>query len=772
MPLTQAPRWVVWKWELRTNKDGTAKWTKPPYQPRWHNEHAESDDPDTWGEYGDAVDTVAAGKADGVGFCLQGSDIGAADLDRCVSGDELETWAQGLCDEASGTYVETTVSGNGLRIIGRANGQDLQRRFPFGRTGAGLELYRNTARYITVSGLQRGACDGLKPIDALMEGWLARYGAPAPDASGLDFNGAGMQKAWDFESIIHNGVPEGQRSEAFQAAVWHLAGRGMAADAITDVLAKHPNGIGAKFADRLHAEVCRSFDKWQVRRRQSATGEASAATTPWPQIKVIRGELPRIVQEAELALISLGREIYQRGGQVVRPVLQKLRASDDRTTSGYVLVPVTQPDLVVTLGCAARFVKWDGRSKDWEPVDPPGNVAETYLHSYGRWKLPILAGVTGAPFLRPDGSVCNTQGYDAETGLLYKPAIAFSDVTDAPLRDEAVAALKYIDDTLLKDFPFVTRADKAVALSAILTALDRHNMQSAPLHAFTAPAAGTGKSKLVDIVSVLLTGHEAPVINQGNTEEELEKRVGAKLLDGVPVFSIDNCERKLESSFLCTVLTQATASVRLLGKSKSVTTPSSALICATGNNLVIVGDLTRRTLLSSLDAQCERPELREFDQDAVDIAKAHRGRLVAAGLTILAAWQAQGLKGSQPLGSFEGWSRRVRDALMWLGCADPVDTQTGVRADDPKLQELAEVMAHWEDQIGIAVQVSVQDVVSRSTNSQAFRDVLMAVAGAKAGGSISKERLGLWLRNKVGKIVAGRAIRKYTGRTYKLVKMQ
>jgi hypothetical protein len=35
-------------------------------------------------------------------------------------------------------------------------------------------------------------------------------------------------------------------------------------------------------------------------------------------------------------------------------------------------------------------------------------------------------------------------------------------------------------------------------LAAILTALDRHSMESPPLFAFTAPAAGTGKSKLVD----------------------------------------------------------------------------------------------------------------------------------------------------------------------------------------------------------------------------------------------------------------------------------
>jgi putative DNA primase/helicase len=54
--------------------------------------------------------------------------------------------------------------------------------------------------------------------------------------------------------------------------------------------------------------------------------------------------------------------------------------------------------------------------------------------------------------------------------------------------------------------------DRSVALSGILTALDRRAMMTAPLHAFTAPAPRTGKSLLVDIASLLATGQLAPVI--------------------------------------------------------------------------------------------------------------------------------------------------------------------------------------------------------------------------------------------------------------------
>ena len=50
--------------------------------------------------------------------------------------------------------------------------------------------------------------------------------------------------------------------------------------------------------------------------------------------------------------------------------------------------------------------------------------------------------------------------------------------------------------------------------------------------------------------------------------------------------------------------------IRVLGQSRHVEVPVNATIFATGNNLQIAGDLTRRTLLCTLDARCERPELR------------------------------------------------------------------------------------------------------------------------------------------------------------------
>ena len=753
VPLTEEQRWVVWPWELRTTKSGKEKWTKPPRQARNPRRNARSNDPSTWGSYADAVAAVAAGNADGIGYMLKDSNIGAIDLDHCVDQEstKLEPWAERLCGEANGAYQEITVSGGGLRIIGIASGPETHRRFNFDRSGAGIELYRNTARYITVSGLQIGQCPGLPPLDAFIDMLFARHSGQA--AGGLDFNDADPQASPDYDDLIQNGAPEGERSELFQAVVWHLAGKGWSAEQITDELAQHPNGIGAKYADRLHPEVSRSYEKWRSRKRAAVTG-TTAPNDPWPQIYIRNGELPRVVNEAEDALLLLGREVYQRGGLIVRPVLSKLKAADERETSGWRLIPVTRPWLVESLTCAARFLRYDGRSKNWVAVDAPDRVADAYLNRQGTWKLPILTRITNSPFLRGDGSVCERPGYDPASGLLYKPdGRSFPPIPQYPTKADAGAALQAIDG-LIEDFPFVSDADRSVALSAILTALDRHAMATAPLHGFTSPAAGTGKSLLVDVAAILATGRLTPVISQGCSEEELEKRLGAALLAGDVVVSIDNCEHELQSVFLCQALTQQKLNIRVLGMSKNVETPITATVFATGNNLTIAGDLTRRALLGALDARCEHPERRSFEFDPIAVARTERGRLVVAALTVLRAWHVAGERiEPPPLGSFEEWSHRIRAPLLWLGHADPCNTTIRVQEDDPRRDMLATVIAQWRQHLTAGQEYTVQQLINHAINVNDFHVALLNVAGR--GNLVSNDRLGRWLKRNEGRPVNG-----------------
>src|SRR5262245_13318341 len=300
-------------------------------------------------------------------------------------------------------------------------------------------------------------------------------------------------------------------------------------------------------------------------------------------------------------------------------------------------------------------------------------------------------------------------------GLLKRDGQRFPPVPQQPSKDDARAALEEIHQ-LISTFPFVSAADKSVAVSGFLTTLDRRSMPTAPLHGFSAPIAGTGKSKIVDMAAMLATGRLMPVISQGRNEAELEKRLGAELLAGKTAISIDNCEYPPQSSFLCQALTQRQLNIRLLGFSKTVETPANASLFATGNNLVVAGDLIRRTLMCSLDARCERPELRHFDTDPIKFVRAERGKLVVAALTILRAWYVSGERLSvAPFGGFEDWSQRIREPLIWLGAADPCDTISKVRASDPDQEALGAVMAQWKRCLGTISRCTVQAVIARAT---------------------------------------------------------
>jgi hypothetical protein len=490
----------------------------------------------------------------------------------------------------------------------------------------------------------------------------------------------------------------------------------------------------------------------QVQARSSSA--SGGGPLPLPVIRLIDGQLPRITLEAEAALLTADLSIYQRGQLVVRPIKPKLKAADDHETFGWRLRRLDVPYLVHAFTKSARFERFDARAKDWVDKDCPKRLAETYLSLAGTWKLPVLVGIVNTPFLRRDGSLCERSGYDSTSGLLFIPEKqVFPTIARAPSREDALTALKYLDDTLLAEFPFVEGIDHSVALSGFFTAFDRRAMDVAPLHGFSSPVAGTGKSLLIDLISILLTGHRAPVTSQGKNEEEFEKRLGTALIAGDGIITIDNCNNELAGVLLCQALTQTLLNIRLLGKSQQVDVPNASTYFATGNNLIIADDLTRRALLCQLDAGVEQPELRTFQRNVIEVASAERGKLVAAMLTVLRAWHmAKTAIGVDPLGSFEEWSFRVRSPLLWLDREDPCASIKTVRDNDPNRAQLNAVLIQWKEKLGTVSRYTVQQVIERAIGDLNFFAALAPVALA-ANGGLSNDRLGRWLNKNNGKIV-------------------
>jgi putative DNA primase/helicase len=490
-------------------------------------------------------------------------------------------------------------------------------------------------------------------------------------------------------------------------------------------------------------------------------GDKESAIQPRPLIQVAGGKLPAIVDDAEDALIASEPDLYRYGGQLVRPLLEEVPAADMTRTQVHRLLPVTRAYLVDILTAAAHWQRFDRRREDWVDVDCPDKVADVYLAREGRWRLPPLVGIINAPMLRHDGTLLDNPGYDERTGLLFRTdGVTFGRVPAKPTRTDAEKALHLLDD-LISTFPFVGDGDRSVALSAILSTLDRRAMDAAPMHAFSAPVAGSGKTLLVDLCSMIATGRKAPVLDQSKDDVETDKRLVAALLRGGAIIAIDNVDRPLDSALLCQALTSSgVMQLRVLGSSRDVDVPNTAMFFTTGNNLVLAGDLTRRTLLCRLDPGCERPELREFNCDPLVMAKEDRSEYVVAALTILRAYLTADERITlNPLGSYETWSRRVREALVWLGCADPCETMASARRADPVTTQLSNVISSWRSNVGTDKPMTVQAIVEMANRVDLggayshpdLREALLAVA--VEGREINVRRLGKWLSKNEDRII-------------------
>ena len=119
------------------------------------------------------------------------------------------------------------------------------------------------------------------------------------------------------------------------------------------------------------------------------------------------------------------------------------------------------------------------------------------------------------------------------------------------------------------------------------------------MHANSAHEAGTGKSYLMDLISMIATGRRAPVLAMGKSEEEFEKRLDGMLFKGVDFIAIDNVKTAVESAKLAMILSQPRIQIRILGGNKLADMPEieqRIFVGMTGNNLTIIDELNRRTL--------------------------------------------------------------------------------------------------------------------------------------------------------------------------------
>lgn len=474
------------------------------------------------------------------------------------------------------------------------------------------------------------------------------------------------------------------------------------------------------------------------------------------------GKLPEI---ADALVYYLGRadclDVFTRSGGLAKIYRNEEKTPGVRRSEGAVIIhPIRPQHLREILGRAVKHKKFDSRKGELVMTDCSRAAADTVIERGHFTGIRNLEGFIEAPTITMDGRIIDRPGWDEETGLYLAP----NEIADyqRPLSMTKEAAKKAADwlISLFRTFPFVSDSDRCAMLSAVLTAIVRRLLPAAPLILITAPTPGTGKTKLSDAIAITATGKKASVIALGQDDAETEKRLGGVLMAGDMVILIDNVEGYLRGTFLCQIATQHSVRYRPMGTSGMLSVPTNSVVIANGNNLTLLGDIQRRVMSIWLDAKTERPELRQFERDfLVDISN-NRGRIITAALTIIGAYIDAGkpiINGLAAFGSFEDWDSMCRRPLVWLGLPDPLSSAEALRDQDPDVETMRMVMSAWNAKYGGA-ELRLSEVIdsgmARIGDVYQNPDLYEALQLACSEKPNSR-RLGIWLRQRRGRIVDG-----------------
>jgi hypothetical protein len=509
-------------------------------------------------------------------------------------------------------------------------------------------------------------------------------------------------------------------------------------------------------------------------RKRAASPVALREAAGLPEIR-ITPDLPAMVDEAQAALLADGGSgLYERAGLLVR-----IRPHVPRPGQPEVKEAIRYPEglpriltadfdwLIERLAAAAYWLRFSAKTEDWIPALPDRQAVKSLL-ARGAWPFPLLEGVAEHPFLRPDGTLVQQAGHDAETGVLYLPTRTFPPVPDRPSAVEVTRAVDALRAPVA-EFSFVDDSDRAAALALTLSLVARAAVPGpVPLFGITARSPGEGKS-LLAVVLALSSGERRPSTMAWPTDWSDQRKLLLSIcLEGLPVVLLDNIEGQLGSPLLSQILTSMEFSDRVLGVNRTASAPHRTVWIGTGNNLSYRGDTYRRAVPIHLDGGCEKPEERAFHiRNLHQYVLERQPELCSAALTILRAYHLAGrpAHGGARIGSFEAWDDLVRGAVCWAIQADPAGGRERVRQEaDRDLETMRDLFSVWHEANPDEPWLTLKDIVERAAAEDSLRQLLTAVA-AKKDGEPDVPAIGNRFRAWEGRIAGGLRLEKNPKKT-------
>jgi len=490
-------------------------------------------------------------------------------------------------------------------------------------------------------------------------------------------------------------------------------------------------------------------DRFSVGDLLEYLGVSHAAASGQAQIRVLPGELYRVVSASEELLASEG-EYFQRGApaHIVRVVQRDGGAS---------ITVCSEEGLLLALSKGARWERWDARSEEWAVCDPPPRHVKALWRGGKLVRLLPLEGLARQAFFAPDGALVRKPGYHASSkrfGVFDAADFVFPADFNRAAAEQALSLLQ----GLLDEFAFVTEHDRAAAIAALLTAAARSSLPVAPAIHIRAPEYGSGKSYLADLIALFAapTSQDIAKMSYPGSTDEATKSILAVLLLGPAAICFDDMAADWTPfGAVNRLITAEWFSDRVLQESRIGSASTRVLVMGTGNNVGPVGDLLRRVNVIHLDHGEERPATKAYAGDPVrDVTRA-RGRYVSAALTIIAAYRAAGSPKTDcsTLAGFGEWTDACRQPLLWLGLPDPAARMFENMQADPGRDTVGVLFEVWYKTFGDAP-TTVRAAIRRAAHSaelfEAFDDM-----GVVERDEVNSKRLGWALKKGEGRIARG-----------------
>ncbi len=422
-----------------------------------------------------------------------------------------------------------------------------------------------------------------------------------------------------------------------------------------------------------------------------------------------------------------------------------------------------EPHTAITLqDSSSRVVAWTANDKDGMPkaVKAPRSLFEMAVSrrdSFGA--IRVLNGVLEHPFVRPDGSLVTTPGFDPQTGIYLAGQVEFEAGPPNPTHADARAAWQTLRE-LLSDFPFREEADAAGWLAIALTLIMRPAFKGlAPMALIDATTAGSGKGKSIDIIALLCMGRHMPRLPLSSDQAEQRKLITTQLLAAPEAVLFDNVTGPLGGAVIDLLLTAPIWGDRMLSRNEGVELRNQTLWCATANNAAVSGDTVRRVLRIQLEPEVEQPELRTFKHPDIEShVVANRLPLLRALTTIASAYFHAGAPRSATSarwGSFEGWQGVVAECVVWVTGIDPVSTRKRLVEDDTDGElssELVSALHELGEQTCAEIAIGI---ASGEDRWKRLRDVIAELLPTRPGAAPTPVQIGQRLSSMKRRIYKG-----------------